>query len=166
MNRQSKRLGFSLVELVIVIVIIGVIAAVAVPRISRGAKGADLAALRASLAGMRNAIDMYAAEHGGAFPTGATQIAIEDVMVKKTDSNGIVSATGEFGPYLRSGFPPAPVGVNKGSRVIIITTGDPVPTAATEGTGEGWIYSTDTGKIVVNSIGNDGKTPPINYTAY
>ncbi len=155
-----------MVELVIVIVIIGVIAAVAVPRISRGAKGADLAALRASLAGLRNAIDMYAAEHGGAFPTGADQAAIEAVLTQKTDASGTVSTTGEFGPYLRSGFPPAPVGVNKGKTTIIITTGDPTPTTATEGTGEGWIYSTNTGKVVVNSVGSDGAATPVKYTAY
>ena len=60
---NTRRSGFSLVELVIVVVIIGVIAAIAVPRISRGARGAGESALRGSLAGLRNSIDMYAAEY-------------------------------------------------------------------------------------------------------
>ena len=68
MRSRSQTRAFSLVELVIVVVIIGVIAAIAVPRISRGAKGAGESAVRMSLTGMRNAIDMYAAEHGGAWP--------------------------------------------------------------------------------------------------
>ena len=45
------------------------IAAIAVPRISRGAKGASDAALRGDLAVIRSAIDLYAAEHNGDFPT-------------------------------------------------------------------------------------------------
>lgn len=159
--------GFSLVELVIVVVIIGVIAAIAVPRISRGARGAGDAALRGSLAGLRNAIDMYAAEHGGTYPAGATQALIEEKLLKNTDAQGNVGTTAGthiFGPYLRSGFPAAPVGANKGKNTIKIVTGDPVANAASEATGEGWIYSTDTGKIVINSDDTDENT--VAYSAY
>ncbi len=72
MRLQKKTAAFSLVELVIVIVIIGVIAAIAVPRIGRGAKGAADSAVRANLATLRNAIDLYAVEHGGKFPASDT----------------------------------------------------------------------------------------------
>ncbi len=161
--KKTKRVnGFSLVELVIVVVIIGVIAAVAVPRISRGAKGAGDAALRASLAGLRNAIDMYAAEHGGVFPDGASQAIIETKLIETTDFMG--NAGVDYGPYLRSGFPPLSVGENKGSSLIIITTGVPVPDATSVGTGEGWIYSTDKGSIVANSLLADDNS--INYSDY
>lgn len=167
MNNLRKTSAFSLVELVIVVVIIGVIAAIAVPRISRGAKGAGDAALRGSLAGLRNAIDMYAAEHGGVFPAGADQAAIEDKLTKLTDAAGNVGTTAGthiYGPYLRGGFPPAPVGANKGKKTIKIVTGDPVASAATEATGEGWIYSTDTGKIIVNTVATDENT--VAYSSY
>ena len=148
MNTRSKAHGFSLVELVIVVVIIGVIAAIAVPRISRGAKGAGDAALRASLAGIRNAIDMYAAEHGGDFPAGAAQLDIEKQMTQKTDFDGTLNAAGDYGPYLRSGFPAVPVGSNKGdSDLLIETSGDPTPDATTA-----WAYSTDTGKFMINLL--------------
>ena len=60
--------AFSLVELVIVVVIIGIIAAIAIPRVSRLAESADEAALRADLATMRTAIELYAAEHRGTLP--------------------------------------------------------------------------------------------------
>ena len=69
MKAANRKSAFSLVELVIVIVIIGIIAAIAVPRISRGAKGATDSALKGDLTALRSAIDLYAAEHGGSFPT-------------------------------------------------------------------------------------------------
>lgn len=167
MRTGRNHRGFSLVELVIVVVIIGVIAAIAVPRISRGAKGAGDASLRGSLTGLRNAIDMYAAEHGGTFPSGANQAAIEDKLLKTTDAAGNVGTTAGthiYGPYLRSGFPVAPVGANKGKNTIKIVTGDPVANAASEATGEGWIYSTDTGKIVINTDDTDENS--VAYSTY
>lgn len=154
-------------ELVIVVVIIGVIAAIAVPRISRGAKGAGDASLRGTLAGLRNAIDMYAAEHGGVFPAGADQAAIEAKLTKMTDAQGNVGTTPGthiYGPYLRSGFPPAPVGANKGKKTIKIVPGDPVADATSEAGGEGWLYSTDTGKIVINTDDTDENT--VAYSSY
>lgn len=167
MGMPKRARAFSLVELVIVIVIIGVIAAIAVPRISRGAKGAGDAALRGSLTGLRNAVDMYAAEHGGTFPPGANQAAVETQLTTKTDASGV--AGGKFGPYLRTGFPPLSVCTNKGSSaVIVISSGTPVPDATSVGTGEGWIYSTDTGEVVANCLAADvdDSTPAVPYNTY
>lgn len=146
---RSKAQAFSLVELVIVVVIIGVIAAIAVPRISRGARGAGDSALRGNLASLRNAIDMYAAEHGGNFPDGLDQAAIETKLIEKTDGTGAINADPTkniYGPYLRTGFPPLPVCTNKGSTEVALTTGTPAYTVGTMG----WVYSTDTGKIIAN----------------
>jgi len=148
-TKTVNKAGFSLVELVIVVVIIGVIAAIAVPRISRGAKGAGDAALLGSLAGLRNAIDMFAAEHSGSFPTGADQAALEAVLINKTNAAGTVDADPTkniYGPYLRSGFPPLSVCANKGKATVKMVTGNPTYQA----TGEGWVYSTDTGKLIPN----------------
>ncbi|MCH8150356.1 MAG: prepilin-type N-terminal cleavage/methylation domain-containing protein [Planctomycetes bacterium] len=164
MRYRTRREGFSLVELVIVVVIIGVIAAIAVPRISRGARGAGDAALRATLAGMRNAVDMYAAEHGGDFPPGPLQSDVESHLTGKTDFDGTLNASGDFGPYLRTGFPAIPVCALKGkSDVTIVTSGDPVADGLTA-----WSYSTDTGSIIANcSIGDaDDNTPPADYNTY
>jgi prepilin-type N-terminal cleavage/methylation domain-containing protein len=163
MNLRTKSRGFSLVELVIVVVIIGIIAAIAVPRISRGAKGAGDSALRGSLAGLRNAIDMYAAEHGGVFPAG-TQTEIVDRLTKRTDAAGNVGTTAGthiYGPYLRGGLPPLPIGVNKGDSDLII---DPATFAPSDATAGGWVYNTTTGEIIANSEGADesGK----NYADY
>lgn len=139
-----QRRGFSLIELVIVIVIIGVLAAIAIPRLSRGASGAGDSALSGNLKILRTAIDLYATEHGGAFPTAADVV---DQLTKFTDENGNVSATrtGNFiyGPYLRS-VPPLPVGARKGS------TGIDVAANATNAN-VGWIYDPATGTIRANT---------------
>ncbi len=158
MIMRSQKRAFSLVELVIVVVIIGIIAAIAVPRISRGAKGAGDSALRGSLASLRNAIDMYAAEHGGAFPGGdGLEATLIGHLTLKTNFTG-TTGTGagfDFGPYLRRGFPPAPVGPNAGkaSGVWPVTTTPPV--AVTAQTTKGWVYNYQTGEIVVNTDNTD-----------
>jgi len=166
-NIRSRVRAFSLVELVIVVVIIGVIAAIAVPRISRGAKGAGESALRGSLASLRNSIDMYAAEHNGAWP-GADGLAatLLDQLIKKTNTAGAVGTTAGvhiFGPYLRGSFPPAPVGPNMGETGVIMTTTAPVATAVDEAqTTMGWVYNYQTGEIVINTDDTDEKTRAYN----
>lgn len=150
MTIRSKTRAFSLVELVIVVVIIGVIAAIAVPRISRGARGAGESALRGSLASLRNAIDMYAAEHNGNFPgaDGAEATLIRQ-LTEQTDAAG--AAGGTLGPYLRRGFPPLSVGPNAGTArgvLMVVTT----PPAVDENTATaGWVYNYQTGEIVANT---------------
>ncbi len=140
--------GFSLVELVIVVVIIGIIAAIAVPRISRGAKGAGESALRADLAAMRNAIDLYAAEHANTFPAVAT---FEAQLTTYTDdiggALGAPDTTHIYGPYLRAlpGLPVAGEAVALGGK-----RGDS-GVSDVDGAGVGWIYTLATGTIVANT---------------
>jgi len=138
---KSKR-AFSLVELVIVIVIIGIIAAIAVPRISRGAAGAGTSALRADLHVLRNALDMYSAEHNGLYPTIADFIG---QLTDYTDIDGNISptstkdATYKFGPYLVS-IPVLKVGDGKGKSKV----------AAAAAADVGWVFIATTGKINAN----------------
>jgi len=159
---QHKR-AFSLVEVVIVIVIIGVIAAIAVPRISRGAKGAGDAAVRGSLAALRNAIDLYSAEHGGALPgADGVEATLKDQLMKKTDVGGNVgnvAGTHIYGPYLRgNGFPPLEVGPNKGASAIDMQLAGPAIDETK--TTVGWCYNYKTGDIIANTDDQDenGKT--------
>ena len=70
------------------LVIIGVIGAIAIPRMSQGARGAADAALKADIAALSNAIEMYAAEHNGTYPTLAD---FEDQLTTYTDSSGSTS---------------------------------------------------------------------------
>ena len=160
---RSKKRAFSLVELVIVVVIIGVIAAIAVPRISRGAKGAGDSALRGSLASLRNAIDMYAAEHGGEFPGNNAGTCVDtlliDQLTKKTDATGLTgSGAGfDFGPYLRKSFPPVPVGplAGKATGILVDASNSPPAAESSPTAGKGWVYNCLTGEIVVNTQTSD-----------
>lgn len=118
-----RRGAFSLIELVIVVVIIGIIGAIAIPRLSRGAEGAADAALVADLAVLRNAINLYAAEHGGT-PPGDSTIAAQltgntDVFGATTGSNLI------YGPYIAE-IPTLKVGSKKGVNGISATTGSTI----------------------------------------
>lgn len=156
MRSRSKTRAFSLVELVIVVVIIGVIAAIAVPRISRGAKGAGQSAVRGSLASLRNAIDMYAAEHGGAFPASGTvntEALLIDQLTKTTKFDG-TEGTGPgfiYGPYLRKGFPTVPVGPQAGKAFGVEMTGTSPPASNELLTTKGWVYCWTTGEIIANT---------------
>lgn len=167
-GRKAGR-GFSLVELVIVIVIIGIIAAIAIPRVSRGSKGAGESSLSSNLAVMRNALEMYATEHDSVYPGvkvdglgGAvnTAAAALSQLTMYSKSDGACKATRDaangfvFGPYLRRGIPPLPVGTNKGKTTMKLdVTASPPPVSV--GTGEGWVYNQNTGEIIANADDND-----------
>ncbi|MCL5282147.1 MAG: prepilin-type N-terminal cleavage/methylation domain-containing protein [Planctomycetes bacterium] len=150
------RRGFSLLEVVIVVAIIAILAAIGIPRMSRGAKGASDAALTGDLATLRNAIDLYAAEHSGAFPT---TIDVTAQLTQYTNISGVVSTTKTttaiYGPYMRS-IPPLPVGTKKGSAKI----------ADANGVGVGWIYSSTDGTIKANTTDGEVDEAGTKYNAY
>ncbi len=162
MTVKTKVRAFSLVELVIVVVIIGVIAAIAVPRISRGARGAGEAALRADLAALRSAIDLYAAEHSSTFPAVAT--FVNQLTLYSDDLGATVAvkdATHIYGPYLRV-IPGLKVNGDGAATDGII--GD-TTVAAAAAAGVGWVYTVASGTIAANTgaATDDAGTP---YNAY
>ncbi len=115
-------------------------------------RGAGESALRGSLASLRNAIDMYAAEHGGVFPgADGDQNTLTDQLTKKTAIGG---ATGGseliYGPYLRQGFPPVPVGPNAGATGVIMTRASPPVVDESKHDG-GWVYNYTTGELIANT---------------
>src|SRR5262245_3177730 len=143
-NRRRDN-AFSLIELVIVVVIIGIIAAIAIPRLSRGSAGAADSALQGNLAVLRNAIDLYATEHGGTYPAVAT---FDTQLTQYTDQSGTPSPSKTtaaiYGPYLRK-VPPLPIGGNKNSVVVVDGS------SGTPGTNAGaWFYNPNTGDIRAN----------------
>ena len=152
---MRTRKAFSMLELVIVVVIMAIVAAIAIPRLSRGSAGASDSALAGDLSVLRNAIDLYAAEHNGAFPTEADFVG---QLTTYTDSAGddqaAKDATHIYGPYIRK-IPPLPVGAKKGE------TGVAAATAA----GIGWIYTPATGEINANTT-TEADTSGTLYTDY
>lgn len=145
-NRQDR--AFSLIELVVVVVIIGVIGAIAVPRMSGGSESAGDAKLRADMMTLQKAIDLYAAEHLGQFPSGTD---IEAQLLNFTDIQGNVSPTKTpthiYGRYLRA-LPALSVGVYKGNTKISTGFAPDV----------GWFYSPVSGVIGPNTVGMDAAT--------
>jgi len=136
-NRKS---AFSLLEIVIVVAIVAILAAIGVPRLSRGSKGAANAALAGDLRLLRGAIDHYATDHGGAYPTLA---AIGKQLTQFTDYDGVCRTARDkthiYGPYLRR-IPPLPVGLHKGDTGI----------SNADGADVGWIYNDKIGTIRAN----------------
>jgi general secretion pathway protein G len=155
-RRSNPRAGFSLLELVIVIVIIGIIAAIAIPRMSRGAAGAADSALSGNLAVLRNAIDLYAAEHTGAYPKLAT---ISDQLTKYSDHAGATSDTKDadhpYGPYVRA-IPPLPVGADKGKTSFV----------GAYTAGNGWVYDEVNGTVTANCADTEVDATNKKYNAY
>jgi prepilin-type N-terminal cleavage/methylation domain-containing protein len=160
-RRRRRRRGFTLVELVTVTVVIGTVASIAAPRISRGAVGAGAAAVKADLAVLRAAIEMYAAEHGGVFPgehpdglggVARSEEAFLSQMLKFTDIQGRASDTRAYpfiyGPYVAKAMPHAPIGAYQGcSDVKIVITG---PERFNSGN-YGWVYNVLNGEIILNT---------------
>lgn len=140
-SKGTHTRAFSLLELVIAVAIIAIIAAIGIPRLSRGTKGAADSALSQNLSLLRNAIDIYAAEHGNTYPTVAD---CNEQLTKYTDASGNTNDTKTttyfYGPYLRS-IPPLPVGAQKGKSGI----------DSADGTNVGWIYNATEGSIKANT---------------
>jgi prepilin-type N-terminal cleavage/methylation domain-containing protein len=146
LSRKVSR-GFSLIELVIVVVIIGIIAAIAIPRLSRGAAGAADSALSGDLAVLRNALDLYATEHGGTYPAVST---FEAQLTTFSDASGATNATKTsafiYGPYLRK-IPTLPVGPTSYKGATTVLDGSTGAAGASAG---GWFYNASTGEIKAN----------------
>jgi len=140
-KRFYRNGAFSLLELVIVIAIMAVLAAIAIPRMSRGSRGADEAALEGDLAVLRNAIEVFAAEHSNTYPLVSN---IVKQLTQYTDAFGHAQATRDkthiYGLYVLK-VPPLPIGPRKGCTGI----------AAADAKDVGWIYDEKTGHIRANT---------------
>ncbi len=157
LSHIRARRGFSLIELVIVVVILGIIGAIAIPRMSRGAAGAADSAVMADLAALRNAIEMYRAEHNGTYPdetTVANQLTMySDIL---GDTQAASDATHIYGPYLHS-IPKQKAGAQKGKNAISATDG-----AATAG----WIYQNSDHRIYANCAAGTADQNGVDYRDY
>jgi general secretion pathway protein G len=136
-----RRAAFSLIELVIVIVIVGVIASIAIPRFSRGAEGAAETALTDNLSTLNKAIELYATEHGGAYPPVGN--VVHALTMYSDDQGGTSDAKGSpyiYGPYVRA-IPLMPLGPQKGLDCI----------SDCAGSGVAWVYDPEAGEFTANT---------------
>ena len=160
--RHKSRRGFSLLELVIVVVIIGIIAAIAIPRMSRGTAGAADSAVAGDLAVLRNAIDLYAAEHDGKLPILSkisNQLILYSDGSNSSDPVSSKDATHQYGPYLRA-IPSLPTGANKGQTGFTATL--PLGSDNTAG----WYYDAATGTVKPNTVDSEVDATGKKYSDY
>lgn len=170
--RRTPR-AFTVIELIVVVIILVLIAALAIPRFSRGATSiSDTEMLRNQLAVLRSAIEMYYYDHS-AYPAAAgsgrasagSSSAFVQQLTLHSDGDGIVADQGSsrfsFGPYLRRGVPPCPVGAARGSASVAIISGTIRPTYQAQRSDAGWVYNFMTGEICANSNQPDPQGTPL-----
>lgn len=89
--------GFTLVELMIVVSILAILAALVIPKFTNASMLAQSSATLDSLRSTRVALERYKMDHGDTYPD------IDDLwsaLTGKTDLDGTINASGDFGPYL------------------------------------------------------------------
>ena len=124
---MRRHKGFTLIELIVVIMILGILATIAVPKFLKTSARAHDNATRQSLAVVRNAIELYTADHNGELPGQAgAELSLD------------------LADYIRGNFPvssPQASNVVAYEDAVTLTVGGP----------EGWRYSQQTGEFIVNS---------------
>jgi general secretion pathway protein G len=158
-RRNGKRVGFTLIEMLIVIVILGILAMVIVPQISTSSDDAKLNTLRTNLSVMRNAVELYYAQHASTYPgsalggAGNAADAFVQQMTRYTDATNAISAVKsaqyKFGPYVKGNtLPPNPF--NGLATIAVDTAIDNITTRAADNS-TGWKFYTKTGVLIANT---------------
>lgn len=140
---MRKQKGFTLIELVVVVMILGILAAVAAPKLLNTSSTASDNGLKQTLGVVRDAIERYAAEHGGALP-GA-------------DGNQATLKT-DLSTYLRGAFPTCPVNGKNDQVEVKTTAGTYTPTGSNS-----WLYNSADGTFICNSASATASDPGVTY---
>ncbi len=116
---------------------------------------------------LRNAIELYTAEHDGKAPTASitqqltqySNFAGTGFSVTKDPASGLV-----YGPYLKE-VPPMPVGAKKGETGVHITAvaADVPPQGAVT---DGWWYNSATQDLRANLVAGDVDDDGVVYNSY
>ena len=139
----KRRIGFTLVEVLIVVVIMAILAATIIPQFSDSSKDAKESNLRFNLHTLRSQIELYKSQHDGVVP----QTANLPELSNKTNLAGALGNTlaHKFGPYIRQ----IPANPFTDSKSVILITVTPATTAQVT-PNDGWLYYQPTGEIWIN----------------
>jgi general secretion pathway protein G len=145
---MRRHKGFTLVELVVVVMILGILAAVAAPKLLGTSKSASEQSLKQTLAVVRDAIERYAADHGGKLPG---------------DLNTEVDLKDDLRDYLRGEFPKCPVGRMDATIKITIADTDPLAGETTQPPTKAWHYCSGNGLFICNAKHDTLTGDPLTY---
>jgi general secretion pathway protein G len=154
MSANVRRLGFTLIEVLIVVVIMAVLAATIIPQFASSTTDAKTSALKFNVHTLRQQIEMYKLQHNGTVPalTGGTLpgILYATDVTGATNNSITTDSTHPFGPYVQGGLLPA----NPFDGTTTVTTISTFPPTATAGTGQGWLYEPVSGQLAPNTAGH------------
>jgi len=142
-QRQQRRKGFTLVEILIVVVILGILAAIVIPQFTNASESAKASSLLSQLSTLRSQLELYKVQHKDEYPTGdGTPSGTWDwsKMTGKTNADG--GSGGDLGPYL----PSAPTNPFTGSSSV----------ASSASSSTGWVIDSN-GNIF--AVGPDTQFP-------
>jgi general secretion pathway protein G len=135
-SKQSKRRGFTLVELVVVVLVLGIIAAVASPKMFDTTSDARDSSTKTTLSVMRDAIELYKAEVG-AYPG---------------DLGTAADFKADVAPYINGPFPANTLtGAAQDASVTVETDGGALLADLDSLTD--WLYDKTTGEFIINEAG-------------
>lgn len=79
LRKKIARRGFTLMEVLLVLAILGVIIGLVLPNLLGRKKDADIKATKVAIAGVEQALKLYALDHDGIFPP--TNVGLEALVV-------------------------------------------------------------------------------------
>ena len=144
-SRLSRRVAFTLIEVMIVGIILAILAAIVVPQYVGATDDARLSAVETNLETIRAQLELYRLQHNGQYPPSAAQFAA--CMTQYTDTSHGTSTTKDathvLGPYLQE------VPENPFTKTNDVTTG-------AAGADKAWYYDPATGTFRTNDTVHDG----------